>query len=78
MTENDLITVKYWVDLAVKTIIGIVITLVGMDYRSVKNSLHELEQKKFELFTQAQVIHVELLAIKDRVERIDNKLDRTK
>jgi hypothetical protein len=49
-----------------------------MDYRSVKNSLRELEQKKYELFVQAQVIHVELLAIKDRVERIDNKLDRVK
>jgi hypothetical protein len=78
MTEHDLISVKYWVDLTVKTLIGIVVTLVGMDYRSVKNSLRELEQKKYELFVQAQVIHVELLAIKDRVERIDNKLDRVK
>jgi hypothetical protein len=78
MTEHDFATVKYWVDLAVKTIIGIVVTLVGIDYRSVKNSLHELEQKKYELFAQAQVIHVELLAIKERIERIDNKLDRGK
>jgi hypothetical protein len=78
MTEHDLISVKYWVDLAVKALIGIVVTLVGMDYRSVKNSLRELEQKKYELFVQAQVIHVELLAIKDRVERIDNKLDKVK
>jgi hypothetical protein len=78
MTEHDLISVKYWVDLTVKALIGIVVTLVGMDYRSVKNSLRELEQKKYELFVQAQVIHVELLAIKDRVERIDNKLDRVK
>jgi hypothetical protein len=78
MTEHDLISVKYWVDLTVKSLIGIVVTLVGMDYRSVKNSLRELEQKKYELFVQAQVIHVELLAIKDRVERIDNKLDRVK
>ena len=78
MAEHDFVTVRYWVDLAVKTLIGIVITLVGVDYRSVKNSLRELEQKKYELFVQAQVIHVELLAIKDRVERIDNKLDRVK
>ena len=78
MTEHDLISVKYWVDLTVKALIGIVVTLVGMDYRSVKNSLRELEQKKYELFVQAQVSHVELLAIKDRVERIDNKLDRVK
>lgn len=76
MTDQDFLQVKYWFDLMVKAIIGVVVSIVGMDYRSVKNSLKELEQKKYELSMQAQVTHVELIAVKERLERIDKKLDR--
>lgn len=76
MTDQDFLQVKYWFDLMVKAIIGVVVSIVGMDYRSVKNSLKELEQKKYELAMQAQVTHVELIAVKERLERIDKKLDR--
>lgn len=76
MTDQDFLQVKYWFDLMVKAIIGVVVSIVGMDYRSVKNSLKELEQKKYELTMQAQVTHVELIAVKERLERIDKKLDR--
>lgn len=68
--------VKYWFDLMIKAIIGVVVSVVGMDYRSVKNSLKELEQKKYELTMQAQVTHIELVAVKERLERIEKKLDR--
>lgn len=74
--SEDFLQVKYWFDLMVKAIIGVVVSIVGMDYRSVKNSLKELEQKKYELTMQAQVTHVELVAVKERLERIDKKLDR--
>tara|TARA_R110000868_G_scaffold31617_2_gene115768 strand:- start:948 stop:1187 length:240 start_codon:yes stop_codon:yes gene_type:complete len=74
--SEDFLQVKYWFDLMVKAIIGVVVSIVGMDYRSVKNSLKELEQKKYELSIQAQVTHVELIAVKERLERIDKKLDR--
>lgn len=74
--SEDFLQVKYWFDLMVKAIIGVVVSIVGMDYRSVKNSLKELEQKKYELTMQAQVTHVELIAVKDRLERIDKKLDK--
>jgi hypothetical protein len=74
--SEDFLQVKYWFDLMVKAIIGVVVSIVGMDYRSVKNSLKELEQKKYELSMQAQVTHVELIAVKERLERIDKKLDR--
>lgn len=74
--SEDFLQVKYWFDLMVKAIIGVVVSIVGMDYRSVKNSLKELEQKKYELTMQAQVTHVELIAVKERLERIDKKLDR--
>jgi hypothetical protein len=74
--SEDFLQVKYWFDLMVKAIIGVVVSIVGMDYRSVKNSLKELEQKKYELTMQAQVTHVELIAVKERLERIDKKLDK--
>lgn len=76
MTEQDFTNIRYWLDLLVKTIVGTVVTIVGMDYRSVKNALHELEQKKYELTAQAQVMHVELISMKGRLERIETKLDK--
>jgi tetrahydromethanopterin S-methyltransferase subunit G len=74
--SEDFLQVKYWFDLMVKAIIGVVVSIVGMDYRSVKNSLKELEQKKYELVMQAEVTHIELVAVKDRLDRIEKKLDR--
>ena len=74
--SEDFLQVKYWFDLMVKAIIGVVVSVVGMDYRSVKNSLKELEQKKYELAMQAEVTHIELVAVKDRLDRIEKKLDR--
>lgn len=76
MSESDITQVRYWLDLAIKAVIGIVVSIVGMDYRQVKNSLKELEQKKYELSVQAQVMHVELVGVKDRLERIEKKLDK--
>jgi len=76
MTDSDITQVRYWLDLAIKAVIGIVVSIVGMDYRQVKNSLKELEQKKYELSLQAQVMHVELVGVKESIERIDKKLDR--
>lgn len=74
--SEDFLQVKYWFDLMIKAIIGVVVSVVGMDYRSVKNSLKELEQKKYELAMQAEVTHIELVAVKDRLDRIEKKLDR--
>jgi hypothetical protein len=76
MTDHDITQVRYWLDLAIKAVIGIVVSIVGMDYREVKNSLKELEVKKYELTTQAQVMHIELVGMKDRLERIEKKLDQ--
>lgn len=76
MTGGDITELRYWLDLAIKGIIGIVISFVGMDYRSVKNSLQELEQSKYNLTMQVQVMQVELTAVKDRLERIEKKLDK--
>jgi len=62
--------------MAIKAAIGVVISIVGLDYRSVKNSLHELEESKYRVSVEVQVLQSELSHIKQRLERIEGKLDR--
>ncbi len=76
MTDGDFTQLKYWFDLAIKAIIGVVISIVGMDYRSVKNSLHELEQSKYQVTMEVQILKAELNNIQSQIERIDKKLDK--
>jgi predicted nucleic acid-binding Zn-ribbon protein len=47
-----------------------------MDYRQVKNSLNELEHSKYELTMHVEVMQNEMVSIKDRLQRIENKIDR--
>lgn len=76
MTDGDVTEVRYWLDLLIKGVIGIVISLVGMDYRQVKNSLKELEQSKYQLTMHVEVMQSEMSSIKDRLQRIEQKIDR--
>lgn len=76
MNGVNVTELKYWIDLLIKAVIGIVISLVSFDYRQVKNSLKELEEHRFLLATEEQVLRVELNGLRERLERIDNKLDR--
>jgi uncharacterized protein YoxC len=76
MSQEDILTVSYWVSLAIKAAIGIVVTMVGLDYRNVKNSLRELEQAKYSMSADIQVIRYETTAISGRLTLIDNKLDK--
>ena len=76
MTDSNITELRYWFDLLIKGVIGIVISLVGMDYRQVKNSLKELEQSKYQLTMHVEVIQHEMGNIKDRLQRIEQKLDR--
>lgn len=76
MTEGDVTQFRYWIDLLIKGVIGVVISLVGMDYRQVKNSLKELEQSKYQLTMHVEVMQHEVNGIKDRLERIEQKIDR--
>lgn len=73
---GDITEVRYWIDLAIKGLIGIVVSIVGMDYRQVKNSLEELQQSKYQITMQVQVMQSELGNIKQRLERIEQKLDQ--
>jgi peptidoglycan hydrolase CwlO-like protein len=76
LTDGDFTQIRYWFDLAIKAIIGVVISIVGMDYRSVKNSLHELEQSKYQVTMEVQILKAELNNIQSQIERMDKKLDK--
>jgi predicted nuclease with TOPRIM domain len=76
MTDGNITELRYWLDLLIKGAIGIVISLVGMDYRQVKNSLKELEQSKYQLTMHVEVMQSEMGSIKDRLQRIEQKIDR--
>lgn len=76
MTSEQISSLQYWIDIAIKALVGVVISIVGLDYRSVKNSLHELEQAKYEMKRDISVMDTQLGYIGDRLDRIDKKLDR--
>lgn len=76
MTNGDVTELRYWLDLLIKGVIGIVISLIGMDYRQVKTSLKELEQSKYQLTMHVEVMQNEMNGIKDRLQRIEQKIDR--
>lgn len=76
MTDADFTKVQYWFELLIKAVIGIVVSIVGLDYRSVKNSLKELEVHKYQMAAEVQILNAELGSIKNRLERIDGKLDK--
>lgn len=74
--SDDISQIKSWVDIVVKAAIGVVISLVGLDYRSMKTSLQELEESKYHLSVQVEIAAAEVKAVKERLERIEQKLDR--
>jgi predicted nuclease with TOPRIM domain len=76
MTDADVTNFRYWLDLGIKAAIGIVVSIVGMDYRSVKNSLSELQQSKYAMTTEVSILRVELREMGARLERIEKKLDK--
>lgn len=76
MTDADFTKIQYWFELMIKAGIGIVVSIVGLDYRAVKNSLKELEVHKYQMAAEVQIINSELASIKGRLERIDGKLDK--
>lgn len=76
MTDSDITKLRYWLDLGIKAVIGVVVSIVGMDYRSVKNSLTELQQAKYAMTTEVSVLRVEIRELLGRLERIEHKLDK--
>jgi hypothetical protein len=73
---GDITELRYWIDLAIKMAIGVLVSIIGLDYRSVKNSLQELQENKYRTSVEVQVIQAELINIKTRLDRIETKLDK--
>jgi hypothetical protein len=73
---SDITELRYWIDLAIKMAIGVLVSIIGLDYRSVKNSLQELQENKYRTSVEVQVIQAELNNIKVRLDRIEIKLDK--
>jgi len=73
---SDITELRYWIDLAIKMAIGVLVSIIGLDYRSVKNSLQELQESKYRVSVEVQVIQSELGNIKTRLDRIESKLDK--
>jgi tetrahydromethanopterin S-methyltransferase subunit G len=74
--SGDITELKYWLDIIIKAAIGVLISIIGLDYKAVKNSLHELETHKYTVTAEVQVIQTELAYIKGRLDKIDAKLDK--
>lgn len=72
---HDITELRYWIDLAIKAAIGVVVSIIGLDYRNVKSSLQELQEYKYRMASEVQVVQAELGLIKQRLERIERKLD---
>lgn len=78
MTEADAATLKVWLDLALKAIIGLIVSVVGWDYKNAKETLQDLQKNKYELQAQTQILQREVQDIKRYLERIEKKLDGIK
>lgn len=75
MTTEDTVQIKGWLDLIIKAIIGLVVSLIGWDYKNLKESLFDLQTSKYQLTTQVEVARNELTHVKNAIERIEKKLD---
>lgn len=78
MTESDVATIKVWLDLGLKAIIGLIVSVVGWDYKNAKETLQDLQKNKYELQAQTHILQREVQDIKRYLERIEKKLDGMK
>lgn len=76
MTKDDVTQVGYWIDLTAKGAIGVVMAIVGLDYRAVKDSLKDLEDKKYQRLQEVALLKLSLSATDTRLDRIEKKVDR--
>jgi hypothetical protein len=78
LTQTDVDTLRQWLDIGIKAVIGLIISFVGWDYKNVKTTLIELQQSKYELTTQIRITQSELTHLRKTLERIEIKLDQLK
>lgn len=75
MTNDDSVQLKGWLDIIIKGVIGLIVTLIGWDYKNLKDSLSSLQNSKYELTTQVEVARYEITHVKNSLDRIEKKLD---
>jgi len=78
MSESEIATLKTWLDLGLKAIIGLIVSIVGWDYKNAKEALQDLQKNKYELQAQTQILQREVQDIKRYLERIEKKIDSMK
>lgn len=66
---TDVTGLHYWMDIVIKLAIGVLVSIIGMDYRAMKNSLKELEENKYRLAAEVRMFE-------SRLDRIETKLDK--
>ena len=76
MTDGDFTQLKYWFDLAIKALIGVVVSLIGLDYRAVKTDLVELETARYQTTLEVEILKNELGHIKRSLDKIDDKISK--
>lgn len=76
MTSAEITEFRYWAEFVIKLVIGVVVSIVGFDYKNLKTSLNELEENKYHIMMKVEVVQAEMMSMKDRLERIEKKLDR--
>lgn len=75
MTSQDFTKVAYWVDMAIKGSIAIVMGIIGMDYKAVRSSLKDLEEKKYLVVQEIAILRNSLVITEARLDRIERKID---
>ena len=73
MSQADITDFKYWLDMAIKGVIGLLIGLAGIEYRGVKNKIEDLELAKHEMRSDILVIRNDISTVKDQVGYIFQK-----
>ena len=76
MTDENILTVGYWIDKIAKVMIGIFIAIAGFEYKEFKSNLDDLNEKKHLVLAEIQVLKSFNSGIERRLERIENKIDR--
>lgn len=75
MTDSDFTKVKYWIDLAIKGALAVVMGIIGMDYKAVRSSLKDLEEKKYLVVQEIAILRNSLTITEARLDRIERKVD---
>jgi tetrahydromethanopterin S-methyltransferase subunit G len=76
MTSDDITNIGFWIDKAIKVVIAVAIAIASFEYRNIKNSLDDLQEKKHILLGQIEAIEKTYIQVDKRLERIELKIDR--